>query len=99
MTLLSRSVEVIESNFLTTVFLPLVLFIIMLGMGLGLTLADFRRVVTEPKPVLLGLAARLVLLPVLGFLLAAIFSFSPELAVGVVILAACPGGPISNLVS
>ncbi len=88
-----------ESSFLTIVFLPLALFIIMLGMGLGLTLADFRRVVTEPKPVLLGLTAQLVMLPILGFLLAAIFPLSPELAVGVVILAACPGGPTSNLVS
>ncbi|MEL6138517.1 MAG: bile acid:sodium symporter family protein [Cyanobacteria bacterium J06628_6] len=88
-----------ESSFLTTVFLPLALFIIMLGMGLGLTLADFRRVVVEPKPVLLGLAAQLVMLPILGLLLAAVFPLSPELAVGVVILAACPGGPTSNLVS
>ncbi|MEO1593124.1 MAG: bile acid:sodium symporter family protein, partial [Cyanobacteria bacterium J06632_22] len=65
----------------------------------GLTLGDFRRVVIEPKPVLLGLAAQLVMLPLLGFMLAALFPLSPELAVGVVILAACPGGPTSNLVS
>jgi len=88
-----------ESSFLTAVFLPLALFIIMLGMGLGLTVADFRRVFTVPKPVLLGLAAQLVMLPLLGFVLAALFPLSPELAVGVVILAACPGGPTSNLVS
>ena len=88
-----------ESSFLTTVFLPLALFIIMLGMGLGLTLADFRRVITAPKPVLLGLAAQLVMLPILGWVLAALFPLSPELAVGVVILSACPGGPTSNLVS
>ncbi|MEO0755302.1 MAG: bile acid:sodium symporter family protein [Cyanobacteria bacterium J06648_16] len=88
-----------ESSFLTAVFLPLALFIIMLGMGLGLTLADFRRVFVEPKAVLFGLSAQLLLLPVVGFLLAALFPLSPELAVGVVILAACPGGPTSNLVS
>ncbi|MEO0539885.1 MAG: bile acid:sodium symporter family protein [Cyanobacteria bacterium P01_A01_bin.105] len=88
-----------ESSFLTAVFLPLALFFIMLGMGLGLTVTDFRRVLTSPKPVLLGVAAQLVMLPLLGFGLATIFPLSPELAVGVIILAACPGGPTSNLVS
>ncbi|MDB9525776.1 bile acid:sodium symporter family protein [Oscillatoria sp. CS-180] len=88
-----------ESSFLTTVFLPLALFIIMLGMGLSLTLADFKRILVEPKAVLLGLVAQLVVLPIVGFLLASLFPLSPELAVGVMILAACPGGPTSNLVT
>ncbi|RZM77937.1 bile acid:sodium symporter family protein [Leptolyngbya iicbica] len=88
-----------ESSFLTTVFLPLALFIIMLGMGLGLTLADFRRILTEPKAVVLGLAAQLIVLPVIGFALAVILPLPPELAVGVMILAACPGGPTSNLLT
>ncbi|MGB7441114.1 MAG: bile acid:sodium symporter family protein [Coleofasciculaceae cyanobacterium] len=88
-----------ESSFLTVVFLPLALFIIMLGMGLGLTLDDFKRVFIEPTAVILGLIAQLVMLPVVGFLLASIFPLSPELAVGVMILAACPGGPTSNLVT
>ena len=88
-----------ESNFLTAVFLPLALFIIMLGMGLGLTPADFKRIAIAPKSVVIGLLAQLVMLPVVGFLLASIFPLSPELAVGVVILAACPGGPTSNLVT
>ncbi|MGD1858622.1 MAG: bile acid:sodium symporter family protein [Leptolyngbyaceae cyanobacterium] len=88
-----------ESSFLTTVFLPLALFIIMLGMGLGLTIKDFQRIVTEPKGVLLGLAAQLVLLPIIGFALAALLPLSPELAVGVIILTACPGGPTSNLIT
>ena len=88
-----------ESNFLTAVFLPLALFIIMLGMGLGLTVADFKRVVVEPKAVIVGLIAQLGLLPLVGFGLANIFPLSPELAVGVMILAACPGGPTSNLIS
>ena len=88
-----------ESSFLTTVFLPLALFIIMLGMGLGLTLDDFRRILTEPKGVLLGLGAQLIVLPLLGFALAATLPLPPELAVGVMILAACPGGPTSNLMT
>ncbi len=88
-----------ESSFLTAVFLPLALFIIMLGMGLGLTLDDFKRILIEPKAVILGLIAQLIMLPLVGFLLASIFPLSPELAVGVMILAACPGGPTSNLIT
>ena len=88
-----------ESNFLTAVFLPLALFILMLGMGLGLTLDDFKQVLVDPKSVLLGLIAQLIVLPIVGFLLATIFPLTPELAVGVMILAACPGGPSSNLLT
>ena len=88
-----------ESSFLTAVFLPFALFIIMLGMGLGLTVKDFTRIFVEPKAVIIGLIAQLIIVPVVGFLLAMFFPLSPELAVGVVILAACPGGPTSNLVT
>ncbi len=88
-----------ESNFLTAVFLPLALFVIMLGMGLGLSAADFKRIAIAPKAVIIGLLAQLVMLPLIGFLFASIFPLSPELAVGVMILAACPGGPTSNLVT
>jgi len=88
-----------ESNFLTAVFLPLALFVIMLGMGLGLTLKDFQRIFVEPKGVFWGLLAQLVMLPLVGFLLATIFPLTPELAVGIVIIAACPGGPTSNLLT
>jgi BASS family bile acid:Na+ symporter len=88
-----------ESSSLTAVFLPLALFIIMLGMGLGLTPDDFKRILVEPKAVILGLVAQLIMLPMVGFMLAAIFPLTPELAVGLVILAACPGGPTSNLIT
>lgn len=88
-----------ESNFLTAVFLPLALFIIMLGMGLGLTLNDFKRIAVAPKSVIVGLLAQLVMLPFVGFVLASIFPLAPELAVGVMVLAACPGGPTSNMVT
>lgn len=88
-----------ESNFLTAVFLPLNLFIIMLGMGLGLTLDDFKRIFVTPKAVIFGLIAQLIMLPLLGFSLAVIFRLTPDLAVGLMILVACPGGPISNMVT
>ena len=88
-----------ESNFLTAVFLPLALFVIMLGMGLDLTLDDFKRILVDPKAMILGLIAQLIMLPIVGFLLAIGFPLTPELAVGVIILAACPGGPTSNLIT
>jgi len=88
-----------ESNFLTAIFLPLALFIIMLGMGLGLRLDDFKRVFIEPKGVIIGLIAQLIMLPVVGYLLALVFPLSAELAVGVMILAVCPGGSTSNIIT
>lgn len=88
-----------ESNFLNAVFLPLALFIIMLGIGLGLTLDDFKPILVEPKAVIFGLIAQLIMLPVVGLALATIFPLPSELAVGVMILAACPGGPTSNLIT
>ncbi len=88
-----------ESNFLTAIFLPLALFIIMLGMGLGLRLDDFKRVFIEPKGIIIGLIAQLIMLPVVGYLLALVFPLSSELAVGVMILAVCPGGSTSNIIT
>ena len=73
------------------------LIIIMLGMGLSLTLDDFKRVLKFPKAVALGLLNQIVLLPSIGFALASIIPVEPAIAVGVMILAACPGGPTSNL--
>ncbi len=71
----------------------------MLGMGLGLTISDFKRIVVAPKAAILGLISQLVMLPIVGFVLASIFPLTPELAVGVMILAACPGGATSNLMT
>ncbi|MEM9155497.1 MAG: bile acid:sodium symporter family protein [Cyanobacteria bacterium P01_F01_bin.33] len=88
-----------ESSVLTAVILPLALFAIMLGMGLGLTIQDFQRIFVYPKGVAIGLLAQLVMLPCVGIILASVFPLSPELAVGVAIIAACPGGPTSNLVT
>ena len=81
------------------IFLIVSLFIIMMGMGLSLTKADFRRVLQYPKAVLLGFLNQIVLLPLIAFGLIQLFDVSNEIAIGVMILSACPGGPTSNLVT
>lgn len=88
-----------EANLLTSVFLPLVLFIVMMGMGLTLTVKDFLRVLETPKAGVIGLGAQLLLLPLVGFAIAALAPLPPELAVGLVLISACPGGPTSNLIT
>ncbi len=87
------------SDTLTQVILPLALFIIMLGMGLSLKLADFSHLLQQPKAVIIGVIAQLCLLPLLGFLVITVFGLSGELAVGLMILTLCPGGTTSNLLS
>ncbi|MFT0631216.1 bile acid:sodium symporter [Pseudomonas indoloxydans] len=84
---------------LLTFFLPAALGIIMLGLGLSLSLADFARVAKFPKPVLIGLACQLLLLPLACFFLAKAFGLAPALAVGLMLLAASPGGTTANLYS
>lgn len=84
---------------LLTVFLPAALGIIMLGLGLSLTLADFARVVKYPKPVLIGLVCQILILPVACFFIAKGFALAPALAVGLMLLAASPGGTSANLYS
>ncbi|MDZ4203645.1 MAG: bile acid:sodium symporter family protein [Bacteroidales bacterium] len=89
-----------ETNYLTDIMLPLSLAIIMLGMGLSLVPFDFKRVLIYPKATAIGIVNQLIVLPIVGFLLLMIFPLrSPELVVGIMILAACPGGPTSNLIS
>lgn len=84
---------------LLTVFLPLALGIIMLGLGLSLTLDDFRRVARHPRAVLVALACQTLLLPVVCFALVKGFALAPALAVGMLLLAASPGGTTANLYS
>jgi len=84
---------------LLSVFLPLSLAFIMFSLGLGLTIADFARVVAKPKAFLAGAVSQIVILPVIAFLLLQIFMLTPELAVGVMILAFCPGGVTSNIMT
>ncbi|MEV0729484.1 bile acid:sodium symporter family protein [Polymorphospora sp. NPDC050346] len=86
-------------SWLTTVGLPIALGIVMLGLGLGLTIGDFRRVATYPKLVLIALGCQIVLLPALCFGLVIAFGLRPELALGMMLLAASPGGTTANLYS
>lgn len=88
-----------ESNALTAVLLPIALAIVMLGLGLTLVIEDFRRVVVYPKAVLVGLVCQTVLLPLVCFTIAKGFGLAPELAVGLMLLAASPGGATANLFS
>ncbi|WP_130802646.1 bile acid:sodium symporter family protein [Acinetobacter ihumii] len=82
-----------------TVFLPLALAIIMAGLGLELRLQDFARVAKHPKAVLVALFCQLVILVGIAFLICKFFALPPVLAVGVMLLAASPGGPTANLFS
>lgn len=87
------------TELVSQLFLPLSLAIIMLGMGMTLVPADFTRIIKFPKAILLGLTNQLIFLPIIGFSLAIAFNLSPVLAVGLMILASCPGGPTSNLIT
>jgi BASS family bile acid:Na+ symporter len=84
---------------LTDVVLPLALALIMGTLGLALTPADFRRIVEAPRGIAIGLANLLVVSPALGFAMAALFGLDPVLAVGLVLLAASPGGTLANLLT
>jgi len=84
---------------LTTVGLPVALGIIMLGLGLGLTVADFRRVVSYPRAALIALGCQVLLLPALCFALVVALDLPPAPAVGMMLLAASPGGTTANLYS
>ena len=86
-------------NILTDVGLPLVLAFIMFSLGLGLVLDDFRRVLSRPMGFALGAMGQLVVLPLIAFLIIHAFGFSGVMAVGIMLLALCPGGVTSNLMT
>lgn len=86
-------------NGLITVFLPIALGIVMAGLGLELTLKDFARVSKHPKAVFIALFSQLVILVAIAFLICKILNLSPLLAVGLILLAASPGGATANLFS
>ena len=83
----------------TTLFLPVALGIIMLGLGLSLTRGDFQRVTKYPKAMTIALVCQMLVLPLLCFLIAKLSGLSPELCVGLLLLAASPGGATANLYS
>lgn len=84
---------------LLSVFLPLSLAIIMFSLGIGLTLADFKRVGARPFAFGVGAVNQMVLLPIIGFAIAVLFGLPGELALGLMILAFCPGGVTSNILT
>ena len=81
------------------VFLPLALAFIMFALGLGLTGSDFLRVVKQPRDFFVGAFSQIILLPIIAFILVKIWPIAPELAIGVMIIAAAPGGVTSNLLT
>jgi BASS family bile acid:Na+ symporter len=88
-----------QPSVLSTYFMPATLVVIMLGLGLSLTLADFKRVLQFPRAIFIGLVCQMLLLPVLCYGLAVAFALPPILAVGLMLLAASPGGAAANLFS
>ncbi|EON93089.1 bile acid: sodium symporter [Marinobacter lipolyticus SM19] len=86
-----------ESSPLISAGLPIALFIIMIGIGMTLTVRDFRQVAVYPKGMIVGTVAQILVMPLVAFALASLLAVSPTIAVGLVIIAACPGGTTSNL--
>jgi BASS family bile acid:Na+ symporter len=86
-------------NIVTDVILPLALAFIMLVLGLGLTGTNFLRVIKQPRDFFVGALSQVILLPVIAFILVKIWPIAPELAIGVMIIAAAPGGVTSNLLT
>jgi len=86
-------------NIVTDVILPLALAFIMFALGLGLTGDDFLRVVRQPRDFFVGAFSQIILLPIVAFILVKIWPIAPELAIGVMIIAAAPGGVTSNLLT
>ena len=86
-------------NIVTDIFLPIALAFIMFALGLGLTGADFLRVAKQPRDFFVGAISQIILLPVIAFILVKTWPISPELAIGVMIIAAAPGGVTSNILT
>ncbi len=82
-----------------TTLAPIALALIMLALGLGLSFDDFSRVLRQPKDFLVGLLCQLILLPIIAFILVKIYNPPLELALGVMIIAAAPGGVTSNVLT
>ena len=84
---------------IVTKIAPIILALIMLGLGLGLKIDDFTRVIKTPKDFLVGFFSQLIILPLVAYLLIIIFKVPPEIAIGVMIIAAAPGGVTSNILT
>ena len=86
-----------DDSFFAIVMLPIALAVIMVSLGLALTPADFKRVIVFPKGVAIGMLNLLLISPLLAFTIAVIYDLPPELAVGLVLMGAAPGGTTANL--
>ena len=84
---------------IVTKIAPIILALIMLGLGLGLKLEDFTRVFKAPKDFFVGFFSQLIILPIVAYLLIIILKTPPEIALGVMIIAAAPGGVTSNILT
>lgn len=87
-----------QESIIQSVVLPIAIAIIMVTLGMTLTVADFRRIFTQPKPVLIGLFCQMVLLPLLGFAVAGLFGLTAVYAISLILLAVSPDGVTSNLI-
>ena len=86
-------------NFVTDVILPLALAFIMFTLGLGLSISDFSNVFKKPKNFLVGLVSQLIFLPIVGLVLVIIWPLPIEIAIGIMLIAAAPGGVTSNILT
>ena len=84
---------------IVTKIAPIALALIMLGLGLGLTGRDFLRVINNPKDFVIGFFCQLLLLPIVAYILILILNLPVEIALGIMIIAAAPGGVTTNAVS
>jgi BASS family bile acid:Na+ symporter len=89
----------LQQSVLTSVLMPVALGVIMLGLGLALTVADFTRVLKVPRAVLIGLGCQMLILPFACLAIATLSGLPPELAVGLMLLSASPGGITANIYS
>ena len=84
---------------IVTTIAPIILALIMLGLGLGLKIEDFAKVIKSPKDFFIGCFSQLIILPIVAYILILIFKTPPEIAIGVMIIAAAPGGVTSNIMT
>lgn len=84
---------------ISTIVLAIVLITIMFGMGLSLSTNDFKNVLRQPKAVAVGLLNQIVILPIIAYFIVTTLNVAPDVAVGIMLLAACPGGTTSNIIA
>jgi len=101
MMLAAQTIDQVQLNFdqSSLLFLNVLIGLMMLGMALDLDLGDFKRLLRQPKPPAIGLAAQFLLLPAFTFLLTMILQPRPSIALGMILVASCPGGNLSNVMT